>query len=150
MDNKFMLEALREANKALEIDEVPVGCVIVKDNKIIARAHNIKEKTNNPAGHAELLAIQKACKKLDNWRLNDCELYVTLEPCLMCCGAIVQSRIKRVYYGAKDEKAGGVESIAYTFDLQGLNHHVSYEGQVLEKECQKLLSDYFKSKRKKI
>lgn len=150
MKEEYMLEALKEASKALELDEVPVGCVIVKDDKIIARAHNIKESSNNPAGHAEILAIQQAAKYLNNWRLNDCELYVTLEPCLMCCGAIIQARIKKVYYGAVDTKAGGAESLAHTFDLQGLNHYVSYDGGILEKECQKLLSDYFKTKREKV
>lgn len=147
MDLKYMRCALKEAQKAMEKDEVPVGCVIVLDGVIIARAHNKKETNNNPLGHAEMIAIQKATKKLGDWRLKDCEMYVTLEPCLMCCGALIQSRIKKVYYGAKDEKGGGVESLAYTFEIQGLNHYVNYEGGIMEKECQNLLSNYFKSKR---
>ena len=147
MDLKHMRCALKEAQKAMEKDEVPVGCVIVLDGVIIARAHNKKETNNNPLGHAEMIAIQKATKKLGDWRLKDCEMYVTLEPCLMCCGALIQSRIKKVYYGAKDEKGGGVESLAYTFEIQGLNHYVNYEGGIMEKECQNLLSNYFKSKR---
>ena len=147
MDLKYMRRALKEAQKAMEKDEVPVGCVIVLDGVIIARAHNKKETNNNPLGHAEMIAIQKATKKLGDWRLKDCEMYVTLEPCLMCCGALIQSRIKKVYYGAKDEKGGGVESLAYTFEIQGLNHYVNYEGGIMEKECQNLLSNYFKSKR---
>ena len=147
MDLKYMRRALKEAQKAMEKDEVPVGCVIVLDGVIIARAHNKKETNNNPLCHAEMIAIQKATKKLGDWRLKDCEMYVTLEPCLMCCGALIQSRIKKVYYGAKDEKGGGVESLAYTFEIQGLNHYVNYEGGIMEKECQNLLSNYFKSKR---
>ena len=102
-----MLLALKEAQKAFEIDEVPVGCVIVLNNKIIAKAHNKKEINNDPCGHAEILAIRKASKKLNNWRLEDCEIYVTIEPCIMCSGAIIQSRIKKVYFGASDNKGGG-------------------------------------------
>ena len=95
--NKFMLEAIKEAKKAELLDEVPIGCVIVKDNKIISRGHNVRESKNNPIGHAEIIAITKASKKLKSWRLNDCELYVTIEPCIMCSGAIIESRIKAVY-----------------------------------------------------
>lgn len=150
MEERFMKEALKEAHKAYLKDEVPVGCVIVKDGMIISRGHNNKESKRNPLGHAEIVAINKACKKLNNWRLNDCELYVTLEPCIMCCGAIIHSRIKKVYYGAKDEKAGGVESLTYTFDIQGLNHYVSYAGGIKENECKNILKEYFNSKRNKI
>jgi len=149
MKEKFMLQALKEANKAKLKDEVPVGCVIVKDNKIIARGHNIKEKNKNALLHAEIVTLQKAYKKLDAWRLEDCELYVTLEPCIMCAGAIVHSRIKKVYFGATDPKAGAIISIANIFDNEKLNHKVSYENGILEEECSKILKDYFKEKRNK-
>ena len=107
MQQKFMKAALKEAQKAYDKLEVPVGCVIVKDNKIIARAHNLKETKTDTTKHAEILAIQKASKKLKSWRLTDCDMYVTLEPCSMCAGAIIQSRLNKVYYGAYDEKTGG-------------------------------------------
>ena len=149
MKEKFMLQALKEANKAKLKDEVPVGCVIVKDNKIIARGHNIKEKNKNALLHAEIVTLQKAYKKLDAWRLEDCELYVTLEPCIMCAGAIVHSRIKKVYFGATDPKAGAIMSIDNIFDNEKLNHKVSYENGILEEECSKILKDYFKEKRNK-
>ena len=111
---KYMIEALKEAKKAFELGEVPIGAVIVKDNKIISRAFNKKESSNLATSHAEILAINKACKKLNNWRLLDCTLYVTVEPCLMCCGAIIQSRIKKVVYGTSNEYYGAVESIDNT------------------------------------
>ena len=149
MKEKFMLQALKEANKAKLKDEVPVGCVIVKDNKIIARGHNIKEKNKNALLHAEIVTLQKAYKKLDAWRLEDCELYVTLEPCIMCAGAIVHSRINKVYFGATDPKAGAIMSIDNIFDNEKLNHKVSYENGILEEECSKILKDYFKEKRNK-
>ena len=111
MQKKFMKAALKEAKKAYEKLEVPVGCVIVKDGKIIARAHNLKESKTDTTKHAEILAIQKASRKLQSWRLIDCDLYVTLEPCAMCAGAIIQSRIKNVYYGTHDLKTGAVGSV---------------------------------------
>ena len=110
MKEKFMKEALKEAKKAYDKDEIPVGGIVVKDNKIIARAHNLKEGKNNAICHAEILAIQKACKKLDSWRLLDCEMYVTLEPCSMCAGALINSRIKKIYIGTSDEKTGACGS----------------------------------------
>ena len=147
--NKFMLEAIKEAKKAELLDEVPIGCVIVKDNKIISRGHNIRESKNNPIGHAEIIAITKASKKLNSWRLNDCELYVTIEPCIMCSGAIIQSRIKAVYYGAKDYKGGAFGSSIDVLKAENINHHPEIVSGVLEKECSELISRYFKSKREK-
>lgn len=149
MKEKFMKAALKEAYKAQNKDEVPVGCVIVKDNKVIARGHNLKEKNCNALLHAEVVALQKAYKKLNSWRLEDCEMYVTLEPCMMCSGAIVHSRIKKLYFGAKDPKAGTVVSVASLLDLKELNHKVEYEYGILEEECSKILKEYFKAKRTK-
>ena len=149
MKDKFMKAALKEAQKAQNKDEVPVGCVIVKDNKIIARGHNLKEKNSNAILHAEIVTLQKAYKKLKAWRLEDCEMYVTLEPCMMCSGAIVHSRIKKIYFGAKDPKAGTVVSIASLLDMKELNHKVEYEYGILEEDCSRILKDYFKAKRAK-
>ena len=146
---RFMREAIKEAKKAELLDEVPIGCVIVKDNKIISRGHNIRETKNNPIGHAEIIAISKASKKLNSWRLNDCEIYITVEPCIMCSGAIIQSRIKTVYYGAKDYKGGALGSSINVMDANGINHHPEIIGGVLEQECSELVSNYFKEKRKK-
>ena len=147
--NKFMLEAIKEAKKAELLDEVPIGCVIVKDNKIISRGHNVRESKNNPVGHAEIIAITKASKKLNSWRLTDCELYVTIEPCIMCSGAIIQSRIKTVYYGAKDYKGGAFGSSIDVLKAENINHHPEIVGGVLEQECSELISRYFKNKREK-
>ena len=147
--NKFMLEAIKEAKKAELLDEVPIGCVIVRDNKIISRGHNVRESKNNPVGHAEIIAITKASKKLNSWRLNDCELYVTIEPCIMCSGAIIQSRIKAVYYGAKDYKGGAFGSSIDVLKAENINHHPEIVGGVLEQECSELISRYFKNKREK-
>ena len=146
-DEKFMLEALKEARKAYDEDEVPVGCVIVKDDKIIARGHNRKEKYNNAILHAEIVTLNKAQKKLNDWHLNDCTLYVTLEPCVMCSGAIVQTRIKRVVYGCLDPKGGAIESVMKINELKGLNHSFETTSKILEKECSMILKSYFKSKR---
>lgn len=146
MDNKFMKEAYKEALKAYEINEIPIGCVIVLDGKIIARAHNLRETKNKVAAHAELLAIEKANKKLNSWRLDGCEMYVTLEPCPMCSGAIIQSRIKSLYFGAFDKKAGACGSALNLFDYR-FNHEVAISGGIMEKECSKILSDFFKTLR---
>ena len=142
-----MKQALKEADKALLIDEVPIGCVIVKDNKIIARAYNKKESSKDPTGHAEIIAIKKACKKLDNWRLEGCDIYVTLEPCIMCSGALLQSRIDSLYFGAYDPKGGGIISSIKVFDAQYINHHPIIEGGILEEECSSKITNYFKKKR---
>ena len=147
-DEKIMKEALKQAKKAQKIDEVPIGCVIVKEDKIIARAYNKRETMNQSIAHAEILAIQKACRKLDSWRLDDCELYVTLEPCPMCAGAIIQSRIKRVVFGAFDPKGGSISTCTRLFDVPEYNHHPEYIGGVLKEECAKLLKDFFREKRK--
>lgn len=144
---KYMKIALKEAKKAELLDEVPIGCIIVKEGKIIARAHNTREKDKLVTSHCEINAIKKASKKIKDWQLVDCELYVTLEPCIMCSGAIYQSRIKKVYFGAYDLKQGGVTSLVKTFDLEKINHHPEYEGGILEEECRITLQNYFKKKR---
>ena len=138
--------ALNEAKKAYKKLEVPIGAVIVKDGKIIARAHNLREKKQSSLAHAEIIAIKKACEKLESWRLDGAELYVTLEPCAMCAGAITQARIKKVYFGAKDEKNGCVGSIANIFDDIKTTHKVEYE-YIENKECSDILSNFFKELR---
>ena len=150
MDNKekFMKEAIKEAKKAYDKLEVPVGAVIVKDGKIIAKAHNLKETKFDTTNHAEILAIQKASKKLESWRLLDCEMYVTLEPCSMCAGALINSRIKKVYIGANDEKTGAVGSVFNLLEDYTFNHKVEVEKGILKDECQAILTDFFKKLRK--
>ena len=144
----YMLEALKEAELAAQEDEVPIGCVIVRDNKIIARAHNQRDKSNNPLGHAETLAIKKASEALNDWQLVGTELYVTIEPCLMCAGAIIQSRIGKVIYGAPDLKGGAFGSSLNVLDAKNINHRPEVIGGILEKECTEIIKSYFKSKRK--
>lgn len=148
MEEKFMKEALKEAKKAYDKLEVPVGCVIVKDGKIISRAHNLKETKFDTTKHAEILAIQKASKKLKSWRLIDCEMYVTLEPCTMCAGAIIHSRIKKVYIGAMDEKTGAVGSVLNLFEDYKFNHKPEVEKGILKEDCESLLKQFFKELRK--
>lgn len=148
MEEKYMKEALKEALKAYKKEEVPVGAIIVKDGKIIARAHNLKESKNLATCHAEILAIQKASKKLNAWRLEDCEMYVTLEPCSMCAGALIQSRIKKIYIGAMDYKTGACGSVFNLFEDYTFNHKVEYETGILKDECEKILQDFFKELRK--
>ena len=145
----FMNEALKEAKKAYNKLEVPVGVVIVKDNKIIARAYNQKEMKNSPIKHAEIIAIEKACKKLNNWRLNDCEMYVTLEPCPMCAGAIVNSRIKKVYVGARQEKTGACGSKVDLIEEYKTESKVEVEFGILTDKCLEILQDFFKILRSK-
>ena len=144
---KFMMEALKEAKKAYDKLEVPVGAVIVKEGKIIARAHNLKETKYDTTKHAEILAIQKASKKLESWRLIDCEMYVTLEPCSMCAGALINSRIKKVYIGASDKKTGAVGSVFNLLEDYTFNHKVEYQKGVLQDECENILKDFFKKLR---
>ena len=144
MEEKFMKEALKEAKKAAEKLEVPVGCVIVKDGKIIAKAHNEKETKLDTTKHAEISAIQKASKKLQAWRLLDCEMYVTLEPCAMCAGAIVNARIKKLYIGTNDPKTGAAGSVLNIFEDYPLNHKVEIEKNILQQECETILKDFFK------
>lgn len=143
----YMRQAIKEAEKAYKKLEVPVGAIIVKDDKIIARAHNQKETKTDTTKHAEILAIQKASKKLKSWRLIDCEMYVTLEPCSMCAGAMINSRIKKVYIGAKDEKTGAVGSVLNLFNDYTFNHKVEVETGIMEKECQEILKQFFKELR---
>ena len=148
INEKFMKEALKEAKKAYEKLEVPVGAVIVKDGKIIARAYNQKETKFDTTKHAEILAIQKASKKLKSWRLIDCEMYVTLEPCPMCAGAIIQSRLKKVYYSVPDEKTGAVGSKLNLFKDYKFNHNVESENGILTDKCKELLQNFFIELRK--
>ena len=147
LDEKFMLEALKEAEKSANFDEVPVGAVIVKDGKIIARGHNLREKTNDPTSHAEINAIRKACKKLKSWRLVDCTMYVTIEPCTMCAGALLWTRIKRVVYGASDPKGGALGSSYNLFEIKNINHRVEITRGVLENRCAALMTSFFRNKR---
>ncbi|MCL2629953.1 MAG: tRNA adenosine(34) deaminase TadA [Firmicutes bacterium] len=146
----YMQIALKLAKKASKKGEVPVGCVVVKGDKIIAKAHNRKEKTNNATRHAEIEAISKASKKLKNWWLEDCDLYVTLEPCPMCAGAMINARVSRVFFGAYEPKSGACGSVLNLFN-EGefkFNHKVEATGGILENECALVLSDFFKAKRK--
>lgn len=141
--------ALSQAKLAFEADEVPVGALILGPNdEILAKSHNLKESDQNPCGHAEILAIQAAAQKLGHWRLTDCSLFVTLEPCMMCAGAIVQSRLKHLYYGATDPKGGFVESLTKGFDFPH-NHKPSWTKGILELECSNILKKFFKQKRQK-
>ena len=140
--------ALKEASKAKEIDEVPIGAVIVKDNEVIAKGHNLRETKKDPLGHAELVAIKKAAKKLGDWQLVGCDLYVTIEPCIMCSGAIIQSRIARVIYGADDIKGGGFGSSINVLDAKNINHTPEVIKGVMKDECSQIIKEYFKSKRK--
>ena len=144
MDNVFMKEALKEAKKAYKKLEVPVGCVIVKNGEIIARAHNQKETKLDTTKHAEILAIQKASKKLNSWRLIDCDMYVTLEPCPMCTGALINSRIRKLYIGTRDEKTGACGSKINLLEDVIFNHKVEIERDVMQKECEAILKDFFK------
>lgn len=145
---EYMKQALKEAKKAYDKKEVPIGVVIVKDGKIIARAHNLKEIKKDTIEHAEIRAIKKASKKLDAWRLTDCEMYTTLEPCPMCAGAIIQARIKKIYIGTMDEKTGACGSVLNLLKDYKFNHLVEIECGILEEECQKILKDFFKMLRK--
>ena len=147
-DELYMLEALKEAELAYQEDEVPIGCVIVLNDKIIARSHNQRDKSHNPLGHAETLAIKEASEKINDWQLVDCDLYVTIEPCLMCAGAIIQSRIKRVIFGADDLKGGAFGSSLDVMEAKNINHHPEIVKGVLKDECSQIIKNYFKSKRK--
>ena len=147
-DEKFMQEALKEAHKSFDLDEVPVGVVIGKDGKIIARGHNTRESKQDPTAHAEINAIKKASKKLKSWRLIGCKMYVTLEPCSMCAGAIMWSRIDEVIYGAKDPKGGALGSSYNLFEQKGINHFPKIVSGIKENEASELLKKFFKSKRK--
>lgn len=145
---KYMREALKEAKKAYNKLEIPVGAIIVKDGKIIARAHNIKEEKKDTTKHAEIIAIQKASKKLNSWRLINCEMYVTLEPCAMCAGALIQSRIKKIYIGTMDQKTGACGSVLNLLGDYKFNHIVEVEKEICKNDCEKILKYFFKELRK--
>ena len=148
MEEKFMKEALKQARLAYNKLEVPVGAVIVKDGQVIAKAYNTKETKRDTTKHAEILAIQKASKKLGSWRLNDCEMYVTLEPCTMCAGALIQARISKVYIGTMDVKTGACGSVLNVLEDYKFNHKVEVETGIMKEECEKILQDFFKELRK--
>ena len=145
---RWMRHALNEAVKAYENDEVPVGAIIIKDNQIIAKGYNQKELLKDATAHAEIISITSAAAYLENWRLNDCVMYVTMEPCAMCAGAIINSRIKRVYFGVYDEGSGCCGSLYQICQDPRMNHQTIVRGGVLEKESKSLLKDFFKLKRK--
>lgn len=146
---KFMKEAIKQAKKAYDKEEIPVGAVIVKDGKIIARGYNKKEEKKDTTQHAEIIAIQKASRKIGAWRLQDCEMYVTLEPCAMCTGALIQARLKRVYIGTMDAKTGACGSVLNLLEDYKFNHKVEVETNIMQKECEKILKDFFKYLRSK-
>lgn len=145
----FMEEALKEAKLAYEKGEVPIGAVIVKEDKIIARAHNLKETLFDATAHAEILAIRQACEYLRNWRLLECEIYTSLEPCPMCAGAIIMARIKRLVFGAYDPNIGAISSGIKLFSLPCLNHHTEVVGGVLKEKAEALLKPFFYELRNK-
>ena len=150
MENSYyMKEALKEANKAYEKGETPIGAVIVKDSEIIGRGHNLTETLRDSTAHAEMLAIEKACQKIGRWRLDECTLYTTLEPCLMCSGAIIQSHIQRVVYGASDTRWMSLDKLIHLPDPK-LNYIPMIQSDILKDKCSKLIKDYFKKKRQKI
>lgn len=148
-DEKYMRQAVKLAKKAWKIEEVPIGCVIVHEGKVIGRGYNRRTIDKNPLAHAELTAIKKASKKLGDWRLEDCTLYVTLEPCQMCAGAIVQARVKRVVVGCMNPKAGCAGSILNLLQVERFNHQVELETGVLEEECSQMMKEFFKELREK-
>ena len=143
-DEKYMKEAIKQAKKAYALGEVPIGCVIVYEDKIIGRGYNRRTIDKNTIAHAEMMAIKKASKKMDDWRLEDCTMYVTLEPCQMCSGAIVQSRMKKVVVGCMNPKAGCAGSILNLLQMEEFNHQVELEIGVLEEECSALMKTFFK------
>ena len=147
-DSLFMMRALQLADQAASEDEVPVGAVVVHGNRIIGSGYNQREALNDPTAHAEMIAITQAAATLASWRLEDCTLFVTLEPCPMCAGAIVQARVPRVVYGARDPKAGAVDSLFRLLDDPRLNHRASVTGGVLADQCGMLLSEFFAAKRR--
>ncbi|WP_026908502.1 tRNA adenosine(34) deaminase TadA [Paucisalibacillus globulus] len=148
-DEHYMQLAIEQAKKALEKDEVPIGAIIVHQDEVIASGFNVREKSQETLSHAELIAIQQANKRIGSWRLEDCTLYVTLEPCPMCAGAIVQSRIKRVVYGATDPKAGCAGTLMNLLDQKQFNHQADVTSGVMEQECSELLSNFFKALRER-
>ncbi|MBQ8002965.1 MAG: nucleoside deaminase [Clostridia bacterium] len=149
MANKFMYEAMAEANKALAAGEIPVGAVIVKDGEIIARGHNLRQTLHDATLHAEVVAIREACEKLKDWRLEDCDIYVTLEPCTMCAGAIINARMRRVFFGAYDVEYGGAGGKIDLFAPCYFGSKTEVYGGIMEQECTDFLNNFFKSIRKK-
>lgn len=149
LDQKYMREAIRQAKKAYALEEVPIGCVIVYDGKIIGRGYNRRTIDKNTLAHAELQAIRKASRKMDDWRLDGCTMYVTLEPCQMCAGAIVQARIKRVVVGCMNPKAGCAGSILNLLDMPEFNHQAELTTGVLEEECSEMMKQFFRELREK-
>lgn len=147
-DEKYMSEAIKQAKKALKIKEVPIGCVIVQNDRIIARGYNKRNSKGCVLEHAEISAIKKACKKTGDWRLEDCTMYVTLEPCQMCAGAIVQSRLNKVVIGSMNPKAGCAGSVINLLQMSQFNHQVEIEKAVLEEKCSSMLTEFFKELRK--
>jgi tRNA(adenine34) deaminase len=148
-DRFYMERALEEASRAAEKEEIPVGAVVVYEGKVIGRGHNLREELQKPTAHAEIIAAEVACLHLKTWRLQECTLYVTLEPCVMCVGAIVQARISRLVFGCLDPKGGAVESLYRLCEDRRLNHQVTVTGGVLQNDCGRLLSDFFASLRAK-
>jgi tRNA(adenine34) deaminase len=148
-DYQYMLEAIKEAKKAEEKHEVPIGAVVIIDGEIVGRAHNLRETAQRSIAHAELLAIDEACQKTGSWRLEDATLYVTLEPCPMCAGSIIMSRVKRVVFGAYDPKGGCVGTLMNLLQDERFNHRAEVVGGVMEEECGRLLTDFFRSLRAK-
>lgn len=146
-DIKYMKMALAEARKAYQRAEVPIGAVVVCNDQVVGRGFNLREQTQDPTTHAEIIALREAAKNEASWRLENCQLYVTLEPCPMCAGAILQSRIKRLVYGASDPKAGAVRSLYQLLDDNRFNHQVDVEARVMEKESAQLLKDFFRELR---
>ena len=147
---EYMSLALKEAFKAKKIDEVPVGCIIVKNDKVLARAYNQKIRKKDPTSHAEIECIKKACNKLKSYYLDDCDMYITLEPCMMCTGAIIQSRLRKIYIGTKDPKGGSIVSSIELSTVKNINHYPEIEIGILQEECSKILKDFFKEKRNKV
>lgn len=148
-EERYMKAAIKQAKKAEKLDEVPIGCVIVYQDKIISKGYNRRNIDKNTLSHAELNAIKKASKRLGDWRLDDCEMYVTLEPCQMCAGAIVQSRIKKIYIGSMNPKAGSAGSVINLLQVKEFNHQVEIESGILQEECSGMLADFFKNLRKR-
>ncbi|MCI9418048.1 MAG: nucleoside deaminase [Eubacterium sp.] len=148
-EEKYMRAAIREAKKAYALEEVPIGCVIVREGRIIARGYNRRNTDKNTLAHAELTAIKKASKKCGDWRLEDCVMYITLEPCQMCAGAIVQSRMQKVVIGAMNPKAGCAGSVLNLLQMKEFNHQVALETGLLQEECSEMLSSFFQTLREK-
>jgi len=146
-DERWMGEALRQAVAAMERDEVPVGCIVVHNGHVVGRSHNQRETLQDPTAHAEMIAITQAAEALSSWRLAGCTLYVTLEPCIMCAGAMILARIDRLVYGARDPKAGAIDSVFHILDERRLNHRIPITGGILSDACGQVLTEFFRTKR---